>query len=54
LSLPPLKGGGHTYVALALLVFSAMVAVQLLSQHFVSFLHNLMASTLSITRASSN
>jgi membrane protease YdiL (CAAX protease family) len=53
LSLPPLKGGGYTDVALALLAFSAMVPVKLLSQHFVSFLHSLTASTPSVTGTSS-
>jgi CAAX protease family protein len=52
LSLPPLKGGAYTaytYVALALLVFGAWVAVKFLSLGFLSLLHSLMSHTLSIT-----
>jgi membrane protease YdiL (CAAX protease family) len=53
LSLPPLKGGGYTYVALALLVFSVMVPVKFLSQSFVFFLHGWMNPLLSVTGQSS-
>jgi uncharacterized protein len=53
LSLPPLKGGAYTYVALALLVFSVMVLVNFLSRNFLS-LHSLIGlPNLSVTGLSS-
>ncbi len=54
LSLPPLKGGAYTYVALALLVFSVMVLVKFMSQGLLSLLHSLFGSTLSVTGSNPN
>jgi uncharacterized protein len=49
LSLPPLQGGTYTYVALALLAFSAMVLVNFVLRNFLYFLPSVTGFKLAVT-----